>query len=207
MVFENLTCTQLHKMDSLLAWDEELFLFLNGLHSQWLDPVMLLITKTVFWIPLYLIILFFMLKNYKKNSWIIFIGIGLAILLADQTTSGFMKPFFERLRPSQNPTLAQKIHLVDNYIGGLYGFASGHAANTFATAFFFFLLFKPIYKFVWLLFIWAGVMTYTRIYLGVHYPGDILAGAAVGLLCGWIGYRLTEFLKRKFSVPKINVEG
>lgn len=186
-------------MDTLLALDKDLLLFLNGLHADWLDPVMFYITKTFFWLPLYLFLIFLIVKQEKKESYFALIGVVIMILMTDQITSGFMKPFFARLRPSQEPSLAGILHLVNNYKGGMYGFASGHAANTFAVAIFCQLLLSERYRYIWLLFIWATVMTYTRIYLGVHYPGDILVGAAIGLTCGWIAFRLAMFLKKRFS--------
>lgn len=187
-------------MDSIANLDKELFLFLNGFHSAGLDPVMLLITKTEFWTPLYLLLIYLIFKKYNTEGWLILAGAAMAILLSDQITSSLMKPFFERLRPSQEPSLQGLVHLVDDYKGGLYGFASGHAANTFATAFFVWLLFKNQYRWIWTIFIWAALMTYTRIYLGVHYPGDILAGAVIGIFCGYAGYRFYSWLAKKYKV-------
>lgn len=186
-------------LDKLIELDKELLLYINGFHTPWLDPAMIWITKTLFWLPLYLFLLYLIIKNYKKDSWIIIIGIAMAILLADQITSGFMKPFFERLRPSREPSLQGLVHLVNGYTGGKYGFASSHAANTFATAIFFWLLFKNQYRWMWILFVWAIVMTYTRIYLGVHYPGDILVGMLVGLGSGWCGFMIQKTIK-KFKI-------
>lgn len=186
----------------LIELDKEVLLFLNSFHTPWLDPVMLLITKTVFWLPLYLFLLYLVVKNFKKDSWIVLIGIAIAILLADQITSSIMKPFFERLRPSREPSLQGLVHLVNGYTGGKYGFASSHAANTFATALFFWLIFKDQYRWMWVLFVWAVVMTYTRIYLGVHYPGDILVGMLIGLGGAVAGYKLQRWIRNKKSKAK-----
>lgn len=193
----------------MLEWlkelDRELLLYLNSFHTPFLDPVMFWITKTLFWLPLYLFLLFITIKYFKKDWWIIIIGIAFAILLTDRITSGFMKPYFERLRPSREPSLQGLVHLVKDaagkiYTGGKYGFASSHAANTFATAMFFWLVFRHRYRWMWVLFVWAMVMTYTRIYLGAHYPGDILVGLLIGLLCGWTGYKVQQWIwKRKYK--------
>ena len=186
-------------IEKLIELDKKILIFLNGFHSPLLDPVMLLITKTFFWIPLYAFLIFLLFKNYRKEAWFILIGATITILLCDQITSTFMKPFFARLRPSQDPSVQTLLHLVDGYRGGLYGFASGHAANTMGVAFFVWLSMRSVYRWIGLIFIWAIVMTYTRIYLGVHYPGDILVGGVIGLFCGWIGYKASSVLLNKFK--------
>ena len=186
-------------LERLKEFDEQLFLFLNQFHSAWLDPVVLLITTTEFWIPLYGFLIFLVFRNYKKEGWLVLLGIVITIVLADQITSSLMKPFFHRLRPSNEPSLLGLIHIVQEYRGGTYGFASSHAANTTGVAFFIFLLFRNKYRWIWLIFIWAFVMSYTRIYLGVHYPGDILVGMLVGLGSGYAGYRFCLWLSVKVN--------
>ena len=177
-------------IDQLIELDKELFFFLNGLHAPWLDTIIVLLSKTWVWIPLYILLLYHILKVYKMNSWAILLAIGFTILLTDQITSSFMKPFFERLRPSREPSLEGLIHIVNGYRGELFGFASSHAANTFGTAMFLTLLFRNTKPWIGWLFLWATIVSYTRIYLGVHYPGDILAGGAIGILCGWVTFKL-----------------
>lgn len=186
-------------MQRLLELDQELLLFFNGFHSDWMDQVMILATKTIFWLPLYLILFYLIIRNKKWDTLFYLIGVAVTIALADQITSSFMKPFFARLRPSQEPSLIGILHTVNNYKGGLYGFASSHAANTFGVAMFLWLLFKGRYHWISVIFIWAAFMSYTRIYLGVHYPGDILVGMIIGLFCGWIGFLLSRFLTTRFG--------
>ncbi|MFC4874598.1 phosphatase PAP2 family protein [Negadavirga shengliensis] len=186
-------------IEKLKAWDEQLFIYLNGIHADWLDPVMMTLTGRYIWIPLYLFLIYQLVRIYQKEAvWYVF-GIALAILIADQFTSGFMKPFFERLRPCHDPRWADTIV---NYAGcgGQYGFASSHAANTFALATYLNLVVGSKRKgFIWL-FLWAAVISYTRIYLGVHYPSDILVGAFVGVVAGGIAWFTIQ--KLKFMVTK-----
>jgi undecaprenyl-diphosphatase len=185
-------------IEKLLEWDQQLLLWLNGFHHASLDPVAYLVSQTWFWIPLYGVLLWMTVKDYRREVWIILAGILFTIVFTDQFTSSFMKPFFGRLRPSHEPALADLLHLVRDlggevYTGGLYGFASGHAANTFGTAMFFFLLLRPKHPWIGLIFAWAALMTYTRIYMGVHYPGDIMVGALIGIAGGWMGFRFCRW--------------
>lgn len=186
-------------MEQLLELDRELLLYLNSYHSPWLDTLMMWVTMTEVWIPLYLVLIALIIRTYRKDSWIILLGVALTILFADQITSQLMKPFFARLRPSQDPALEGIVHIVDGYRGGLYGFASGHAANTFGVAFFCWSTLRAGHKWIWLVFFWAVLMTYSRIYLGVHYPGDILVGMIVGILCAMASLRFAGFLTSRYG--------
>lgn len=184
-------------LHDLMELDRRLLVWLNSFHADWLDPVMYYTSQTLFWLPLYLFLVWLIIKDFRKEWWIPMIGIGVTILIADQVTASIMKPFFARLRPSQEPALQGIVHLVRDhngeiYTGGLYGFASSHAANTFGTATFFTLLFRSRHGWIKWLFLWAALMTYTRIYLGAHYPGDILVGGIIGVLGGWLGYKASS---------------
>jgi undecaprenyl-diphosphatase len=191
-------------MEQLLELDRDLLLFLNGLHSAFMDPIMYFLTEIYAWLPLYIFLIFLLFKNYKKDTWWILLGVTITILLCDRITSGFMKPFFARPRPSHEPSLEGLLHIVNGYKGGMYGFASGHSANTFGIAFFVWLTLRPYYKWIGLIFVWAVVMTYTRIYLGVHYPTDILVGGTIGIICGWISYRISIYLIDRYKKGLVN---
>jgi undecaprenyl-diphosphatase len=187
-------------LEKLLDVDEKLFLFLNGLNSPQLDPLFYFLTNPWAWIPVYILLLYLIWKQYGNATWLILIGIALTVVLSDQVTSNIMKPYFQRLRPTKDPALAGLVHYVNNYKGTLYGFASSHAANTIGTATFVFLLLRKIYSCIGWIFLWAVFVAYTRIYLGVHYPGDIIAGGLVGAFFGWIFYLVTKKVAIKLNV-------
>jgi undecaprenyl-diphosphatase len=116
-----------------------------------------------------------------------------------------MKPFFLRLRPSRDPALEGLVHIVNGYKGGKFGFASSHAANTFAVAVFVWHLLKVHFRYVGVLFFWAAFVAYSRIYLGVHYPGDVIVGVVIGSLIGWIMFLLqSKLLKKKITDHQSN---
>lgn len=189
-------------METILDLDKDLLIWINSFHSDWLDPIMLIITKTEFWTPLYLFFIYFIFKKLERDAWIALAGAVLTLVLTDQITGSVMKPFFQRLRPSHDPNVQNLLHLVANtkgeiYRGGLYGFASGHAANTFGIATFLWFLLSGYTRWIGFAFLWSASMTYTRLYLGVHFPGDILVGALVGVLCGFVGYKFFGWLKRR----------
>ena len=187
-------------MEEILELDREIFLELNSsFHNPWLDQLMMFLSTTTAWIPLYLFLLYLLNKSYGKQTWLILLAVALTILLADQITSSIMKPFFERLRPSHEPSLAERVYIVNQYRGGKFGFASSHAANTFGIATLMWLVLKAYRPWISLLFLWAVFVGYTRIYLGVHYPGDILAGYLVGSICAFAAFLLLMMLKTFFE--------
>jgi len=184
-------------IEKLQTLDEILFLWLNSFHIDWLDPIMFQMTKTATWLPFYAVLIFVIYKTDPKNSWWVFGGAALTILFADQLTSGFMKPFFERLRPCHDERWEDIIHNYER-CGGLYGFVSSHAANTFAIAMFLNLKLKKRIPYLKWLFLWAAVISYTRVYLGVHYPFDIVLGAIIGMVIGFLVWFLIVFVFREF---------
>ena len=180
---------------SIVDTDIRLFLWLNSHHSPFWDNIMWHISGKVEWLPLYLILIGYIVYKYRWQSIFIIAGIILCITLADQFAAKAFKEVFQRLRPTHNPAIAELVHTVNGYRGGMYGFVSNHAANTFAIAVYLLLLFKQKWFTVGILF-WAALVSYSRIYLGVHFPGDILGGAALGSLIGWLVY-----FAWKVSVP------
>jgi len=191
-------------MEQLLELDKKLFLELNsGFHTHCLDQLMLFFSSTAAWIPLYLVLLYLIIRNYRKETWMVLLAITLTIVMADQFTSTFMKPFFERLRPSHDPELENIVHIVNHYrAASKFGFASSHAANTFGIATLMWFILKNYRPLIGLLFPWAIGVGYTRIYLGVHFPGDILVGELVGFLSALIAWLLFKLLKRFIDEKK-----
>ena len=185
-------------MASLSTIDTDLFLFLNGLHADWMDKVMVLLTDMWVWLPLYLLLIYWVVKQYGKRCWWVFVAFGLVVLCSDQLASHVFKPVFQRLRPCYNDDLQGLIHLPKGLAGGRFGFISSHAANTFAIATFLtpvLTKFKPWAAII--LFFWAVVSSYSRIYIGYHYPGDILCGALLGALIGLIFWKVFQIVQRK----------
>ncbi len=183
-------------VNELIGWDKEFFLFLNGIHSPLWDYTMTLFTLTPTWLLFYGLILVIIGKKYGKKSLFIFVSITLLILCADQF-AGVLKHTIQRLRPSNDPTINQLAHIFFNK-GGEYGFVSAHAANTFAFATFSSLLFKNS-RYTLFIFPWAFIIAYSRIYLGVHFPGDVLGGAILGVAIGIGIYKLLKFSEYRLS--------
>jgi undecaprenyl-diphosphatase len=181
--------------------DQQLFLFLNSLNSPFWDKVMHAISSIPIWIPLYLAILVYLGIKYKRKFIIILLFIILAITLSDQISVQLFKNLVQRLRPCHEPALNGLVHLVNNECGGLYGFVSSHATNSFNVALVSLLFIRKRWFTVSVLF-WASVVGYSRIYLGVHYPGDVLCGALLGSLIGWGIYNLYILTDNKILSKK-----
>lgn len=175
--------------------DTTLTLFFNHLGQPWLDPVVLCLTRPWAWLPVYILILVVLIRQMRTGeakpvTWIlrllvVLFGVAVCILIADQVSSHICKPFFHRLRPTHEPSLAGIVRIVGDYRGGLYGFFSSHAANTCAVA----VYFARIIRRRWIsivLALYVIVNCWTRLYLGVHYVSDILAGLVFGALTGYV---------------------
>lgn len=186
-------------IQQLIELDKHILMQLNGSDSLFWDGFMYIVTDTKTWIPAAIALLYVIFKNNNfKHGLFILLLIALVVTLADQTSSGICKPLFERYRPTKDPEFMNMVNTVNSYrAGGLYGFISSHAANTFAVAMFISLLVRNA-KLSFMMFLWAFIPTYSRVYLGVHYPGDIFFGIIDGLLSGSVVYLLYKFISNKY---------
>jgi undecaprenyl-diphosphatase len=176
-------------INQLSTTDTNIFLFLNGLHNAFFDKFMFLTSEKLTWVPLYAAILFLFIKNYGIKAIWLAIALILSVVIADQIASGVIKNVVGRLRPSREWSLNGLVHIVNGERGGRYGFVSSHAANMFAVAVFTSMVFRQKIYFA-LILIWAIIVSYSRIYLGVHYFGDVLGGIIVGTLTALAFYFL-----------------
>lgn len=176
-------------MDEIIFLDKEFTLFLNGFYGPCRDLFFYLITSKLLWLPLYAALLWMVFRRQGGRGLMTVIVVALVVLVADQLASGLMKPIFERLRPTHDGVLQYLVHTVNGYRGGLFGFASSHAANTFAIASFFALVVRR-WSISLALFSWALLNSYGRIYQGVHFFGDVLVGALVGIVVARLTYEL-----------------
>ena len=186
-------------MEWSLPYERALFFALNGGGEPWYSEFVWLFTQTSTWYPMafFALALLFYKKPFSQG-FIALLGIALAILFADQTASGLFKPLFERYRPTHHPDFAEYVEIFHNYRGGKYGFASSHAANSMAVACFFMLLFRS-HLFTVVLLLWALFTGYTRAYLGVHFPADLLVGFLIGGASGYLAYRCYTLIDRRWA--------
>lgn len=176
-------------LEKLMQLDTELLLFINGINSPFGDYFFSMYTDILIWVPMYIMILYTIFKKHGMRGFWILLALVLVITLCDQISSSLIKPTVARLRPTREPSLEGLLHIVNGYRGGKFGFISSHAANSFGLAAFSGLLFRrPGYTIF--IFLWAIINSYSRMYLGVHYPGDIVGGTILGLLAGWSVYLL-----------------
>lgn len=195
---------------SLQEWmdlDKHLLLSMNGSDSVVWDAVMMTATSTYVWIPFFLALLYLVMKNNSFKETLCIVGVSaLAVLLAVLFVSGFCKPHFARFRPTHDPEIMYIVDTVNNYRSDLFGFISGHATNTFTILVFLSLLVRSG-RFTLGMFSWAIFHTYTRIYLGVHYPGDVLCGILCGSLLGVGMYVCYKFICTRWFDDYVRMSG
>lgn len=183
--------------------DASLLLFLNGANNEFFDELFWLITGKFAWIPMICVLLFCTFRKDWKTGVLVVVGIALTITLCDQVSSGIIKDAVCRLRPTRDPEIGSLVHVVNGYRGGQYGFVSSHAANSFGVAMFLAMMFRNR-AFSWIIMLWAAVLSYSRIYLGVHYPGDIVCGGLLGVALGAVVYCIYIRVKKLYFFASAN---
>jgi len=185
----------LQKLEHLDQW---LFIQVNEHQTNsFFDSIMPYLRIAYYWTPVYLFLFVFIIMNFKGRGWWWLVIFLCTVSLCDMTSTNLFKEVFHRLRPCADLDFFQNVRLVVDSCGGKYGFTSNHAANHFGMATFIFLTLKPVIgKWVWLAYLWAAIIGYAQVYVGVHYPFDILGGAAIGFLFGWL---LGVFFNKRFG--------
>lgn len=179
--------------------DEKWLLAINGYHSPFFDTLMWWLSDRWIWVPFYLSIVVTLILKYKKQAIPLLLLVVLLIVASDQLASGILKPWVQRLRPSHDPDIKSLLHFVNGYRGGTYGFVSSHAINVFSLSFY--LSFTTKDKIKWLpyvLFPWAVAVSYSRIYLGVHYPFDVLVPVILSLTLAYAMSKAYSALAQKY---------
>ncbi|MCW3804722.1 phosphatase PAP2 family protein [Plebeiibacterium marinum] len=184
-------------MDKLIEFDSGLLQLLNYYHTDFWDNAFWMISSTLIWIPLYLMLIYGIIRSQKGQSWITILSVIALVVLCDQISTEVFKHGVQRFRPTHDPLLKDFVKIVNGYRGGKYGFVSSHATNTMGLAVFTSLLFRnKAYSFF--IFTWALVIAYSRVYLGVHYPGDVLGGMLLGSILGYAVYKLYTIIIPRF---------
>ena len=188
-------------IDRLIEIDQSWLLAINGAHNAVMDQVMWYISQAWVWIPLYAVLIGLLMWKFGwKRALLYTVALVAAVGLSDWISSGLIKHWVCRPRPTHEPTLEGLVHIVNGYVGGQYGFVSSHAANTMSLAVLFGLIWNKISRQGWWLMIYVAVNCYSRMYLGVHYPGDILGGLIVGTIIALMVYDLLNRVERVHKV-------
>lgn len=188
-------------LEKLVQLDRQAFLFLNGLGTETWDGFWMFMTDSITAVPLYLVLLVLTYRTFGlKKTLLVLVAIALLITCTDQL-SNFFKYGVQRLRPCHDPEISGIMRLVKPYCGGKFAYFSAHAANSFAVASFFAFLFQRKIKYLGVfLVLWASLVAYSRIYIGVHFPLDVLTGTLVGVFFGWVFSKLAIFASIKIGV-------
>ena len=181
--------------------DTDALLAVNGLHDMFQDAFWWMVSAKWSSALLLLALVWILLHQNRRHALLMLVMLAFTVLVADQVSSGLIKHLVERLRPTHDPSLDNMVHVINGYRGGMYGFVSSHAANFFAVATL--LSFVMRHRLVTCaLFTWALLQCYSRVYLGVHYPGDIMGGIVVGVLAGWLLWCLMRWIQHRWRLPQ-----
>lgn len=181
------------------TFDKTLYKLANQtLSAEWLDPVMYYFSHKYFWIPLYCIVMVFIIQTFRKKAIVAILALAIVVVAADRISSGVMKPYFKRTRPCHEMELTPR-QVSNVFCSDTGSMPSSHAANHFGVAMFMVLLFGYSRKSALFWFVWAAAIAYSRVYLGVHYPTDVMAGAVLGIAIGWLLYKIYHITVTKIK--------
>lgn len=185
-------------LETIIEKDQQLLIYLNSLGSTLWDPFYMYITHQINWWPFFLILIFLLLKKISlKQFGLLVLVLAVFFLFTDQTTN-LVKNSVERIRPVNDPLIAPYLRILRK--AGSFSFFSGHASNSSGATLILFLILRKYYRYAWLLFFFPLLFAYTRIYLALHYPLDILCGYLFGLSSGFMFFSLFRFLNRKYGL-------
>ena len=173
-------------METLIDLDKSFFIFLNSLGSEFFDSFWMFVTDKKTSIPLYFFLIYYIYKKLSNNTFLKYLILIIILIVFTDQFSSLFKDYFERFRPCHDTSINDSIRIVKEGCGGLYGFFSAHAANSFALATFFYFSFRKISSNFKYLFLWAIIVSYSRIYIGVHFPGDVIIGLCFGIITGYL---------------------
>ena len=183
-------------LEKIIAIDKDLLVFLNGLGSETFDPLWLFITKQSNWIPLFIFLLYLVYKKLGTKQTLIIVLFVAVLLTLNNTITELFKSIFQRLRPCNDPEIRDIIRNVKP--SASFSFFSGHSSNTMAVFIFLYSIFRKKHKYFWILILWPLIFAYSRIYLGLHFPTDILAGYTCGMITGYITFIIYQILQIKY---------
>ncbi len=187
-------------LDKIIAIDQSILIYLNNLGSPKWDGFWQIITNQFYWTPIFILMFFLLLKVYGlKKSLVIVLIAAVLVAFTDQFVN-FIRHIFERIRPNNDPSVQNLIRILKTPRS--FSFVSGHATNSTANTLFVYLLLKNRFKYSWLFFIWPLVFSYSRIYLGVHYPIDVFSGVLLGLILGCGFYKICLLVLTKVDKSK-----
>ena len=173
-------------METIIDLDKLFFIFLNSLGSEFFDSFWIFVTNKKSSIPLYFFLIYYIFKKLSNNDFLKYLILIIILIVFTDQFSGLFKDYFERFRPCHDTSINDSIRIVKEGCGGLYGFFSAHAANSFALATFFYFSFRKFSSNFKYLFLWAIIVSYSRIYIGVHFPGDVIIGSCFGIITGYL---------------------
>ena len=177
-------------LEKIIDLDKKLFVFLNSFGSETFDGLWLIITKQIYWTPFFLLIFYLLQKKLGLKNFLYYILFTAVLILICDQTANFFKDTFQRLRPCNDPEIKDVIRIVKS--SATKSFFSGHATNSMATTVFAYLILNKYYKYGFLLFLFPLIFAYSRIYLGLHFPSDILTGYAFGATFGFVFYKIYQ---------------